>query len=59
MTKIININNMNSLELKQYRMNNINILKVRVLTEKKLFHCESSTKVPAVFIKYFKKLNIY
>ena len=58
MTKIININNANSLELKQYRTNNINILKVRVLTEKKLFHRESSAKVPAVFIKYFKKLNI-
>ena len=31
-------------------MNNINILKVRVLTEKKLFHRESSAKVLAVFI---------
>src|SRR5207248_8864051 len=40
----------NSLELKQYKMNNINILKVRVLTEKKLFHRESSAKVLAVFI---------
>ena len=58
MTKIININNTNSLELKQYRTNNINILKVRVLTEKKLFYRESSVKVPTVFIKYFKKLNI-